>query len=167
MCQDGGSCGRAVAVSRRSRRRSCISHRSTRLGRGHLRSVSVGVGSASTGKNRRKLMMTYHRQPLQASSRQERHGNCRPRNPSARLSRSGTERQHMDNEDAINIRDPTSMAEPSRLDELHAERACCYELGRRRGCIIGGDEERESVERMAKAMSIKKSRLRRAWIATP
>lgn len=59
----------------------------------------------------------YLRQQSRASSRRARHGSCRPRNPSARLS-NATKHQHVGQPRGFRD-DLTAMAEPGRLDESH------------------------------------------------
>lgn len=87
-------------------------------------------------------MGAYHHQPWQASSRQERRGSCRPRNPSARLSHSECQYQYVHR--AKHACAPccstvvlhTTMAEPGRLDKLHIERDTAMVL--RPSSMLGG-----------------------------
>lgn len=127
-------------------------------------SVSASVSALSWPQDWRVNMGAYRRQLSQVSTRRERHGSCRLRSPSVRLSQSKTERQHLNNGEVIGTeKKHTSMAKPSRLNELHADEllAMSLDVGE-----VASSGKREGVEIMAMSMSIKKSRLRRAWIAT-
>lgn len=69
-------------------------------------------------RERRDWARTYHRRPLQASSRPGRHGSCKPRSPSVRLSHPAKKRQHPTGIARVSVIGNvlTAMAQPGRLD---------------------------------------------------
>lgn len=67
----------------------------------------------------RNWARAYHRRPLQASSRPGRHGSCKPRSPSVRLSHPAKTSVSGGMHACLCLDVLTAMAQPGRLDKLH------------------------------------------------
>lgn len=93
-----------------------------RLGRPHSdMAICAASGSLSQGREgqERKWARAYHRQPSQALSRPGRHGSCKPRSPSVRLSHPAKTSVSEELHACPCLGVLTAVAQPRRLDKLH------------------------------------------------